>query len=342
MVEKELMSAAVFEDEGKLALKEIPIPRITKPDHVLLKVEAASICGTDIKILQVPPLHPAEKGIVLGHEYVGTVVDKGEACQHLKVGDLAAVDPNITCGYCFFCRNGQPNMCLNMTTLGIFKDGGFAEYSVAPAKALHKVKKDIPPELAVYAEPLSCIVNAFDKLDFKIGSKVLVLGAGPIGLYFIMFFVKSFSSLVAVSEPNNYRRNYAEKLGANLVIDPNEGDLFKISEEHTKVGFDIVVDAVGTLLPQALKLVRKGGTILMFGMNDQEQSTIAPYYLTRYEIKLLGTFISNFSFARAISLIESRRLPLDKVITHRIPLSSISDGIKWMESGEALKIIVKP
>ncbi|MGE5592374.1 MAG: alcohol dehydrogenase catalytic domain-containing protein, partial [Betaproteobacteria bacterium] len=113
------MLAAVFEGSGRLAVKEVAVPVIRKDDEVLLKVEAASICGTDVHILEVPPGHPATPGSILGHEYVGTVLKAGPGVEGLQEGDRVVVDPNLTCGRCRYCRMGMPNMCENMTTLGI-------------------------------------------------------------------------------------------------------------------------------------------------------------------------------------------------------------------------------
>ena len=126
------MPAMVFEGGGCLTLKEMPVPRLEADDQVLLKVEAASICGTDLQILRVPPGHPATPGTILSHEYTGEVLDAGNGVRLLKKGDRVVVDPNLTCGQCPYCRAGATNLCLNMTTLGIFRDGGFAEFNVAP------------------------------------------------------------------------------------------------------------------------------------------------------------------------------------------------------------------
>ena len=149
------MLAAVFEGKGKLSLKEVPVPEIKELDEVLLQVERASICGTDMRILEIPPGHPATEGVILSHEYTGKVLAAGGAVTQFKKGDRVVVNPNITCGNCSYCKMGIPNMCENMTTLGIFVNGGFARYNVAPVKALHKISPDLLPELAVFTEPLS-------------------------------------------------------------------------------------------------------------------------------------------------------------------------------------------
>jgi (R,R)-butanediol dehydrogenase/meso-butanediol dehydrogenase/diacetyl reductase len=152
---KGTMKAAVFEGLGKLVLKEVPIPQIKKSDEVLIKVEAASICGTDVHILDVPPGYPAKPGIILGHEYIGEIIEIGSEVKDFQVGDRIVLDPNLTCGHCYYCNLGKPNMCLNTEVLGITINGGFAEYSVVPVKAIFKIRKDIPTDIAIFAEPLA-------------------------------------------------------------------------------------------------------------------------------------------------------------------------------------------
>jgi len=259
------MLAAVFEGKGKLNLKEVPTPEIKKPDEVLLEVKMASICGTDMRILEVPPGHPATEGVILSHEYTGKVLEVGEAVTQFKKGDRVVVDPNITCGNCSYCKMGIPNMCENMTTLGIFIDGGFARYNIAPAKVLHKISPDLLPELAVFTEPLSCVVSATQRLKVHPGEVVVVLGAGPIGLLFIQMFKASGAGKIIVSEISEYRAKFAYESGASRVVNPLKDNLERIVKEETLVGADAVVDAVGTLFRSAMAIARRGGRILLFG-----------------------------------------------------------------------------
>ena len=135
------MRGIVFQGEGRWALEARPMPLLAADDDVLLKIDSASICGTDLHILSVPPGHPATPGSILGHEYVATVEQVGSAANGLASGDRVVVDPNLTCGLCQSCRTGQTNCCENMTTLGIYRNGGLAEFNVAPAKALHKISR---------------------------------------------------------------------------------------------------------------------------------------------------------------------------------------------------------
>ena len=188
---EKMMKAAVFEGNGVLTVKDVPVPKITKANQVLLKIEAASICGTDVHILNVPQSHPGEVGIVLGHEYIGEIIQKGDDVTGYEIGDRVALDPNITCTDCYYCKTGQSNMCKHITCLGIDIDGGFAQYNVLPASCLTKISKDLPIEVAIFAEPMACVVSAMRKIAFHVGETALVLGAGPIGLYFIQMLKAS-------------------------------------------------------------------------------------------------------------------------------------------------------
>lgn len=336
------MLAAVFEGKGRLNLKEVPVPEIKEAEEVLLQVEAASICGTDMRILEVPPGHPATEGVILSHEYTGKVLAAGGAVTQFKKGDRVVVNPNITCGNCSYCKMGIPNMCENMTTLGIFINGGFARYNVAPAKVLHKISPDLLPELAVLTEPLSCVVSATQRLKVHPGEVVVVLGAGPIGLLFIQMFKASGAGKIIVSEISEYRAKFAYQSGASRVVNPLKDNLEKIVKEETLIGADTVVDAVGTLFRSAMSIVRRGGQILLFGQNYQARTQVAQNDITRNELTVMGSFITKFTFPFAIKIIESKVLDLGKLITHRLRLEDIHKGIEAMRKGEAIKVIITP
>ncbi len=336
------MLAGVFEGEGKLSIKEVPEPKITKSDEVLIKVEAAGICGTDVHILEVPPGHPATPGSILGHEYVGIVVDKGSDAKTVDIGDRVVVDPNLTCGVCRYCRKGLPNMCENFTTLGIFLNGGFALYNVAPAKALYKISKDVPLERSALAEPLSCVVNAMRKLNLQVGDNVVLIGAGPMGLLFLLMIKAQGAGRVIVIEPTPFRAKVARDLGADIVINPKETNTKEAIMDITELGADIVIDAVGNQLSTALELVRRGGTVLLFGMNENALPQIKQIIIPRYELKILGSYISWFSFPQTVAILESGNVPVEKLVTHKLPLTRLQEGIEIMKKGEGIKILISP
>jgi 2-desacetyl-2-hydroxyethyl bacteriochlorophyllide A dehydrogenase len=339
---KKQMQAAVFEGNGKLSLCERPVPSVGRDKDVLLKVDVASVCGTDVHILAVPPGHPATEGAILGHEYVGTLVDAGDGVTHLKKGDRVVVNPNLTCGYCVYCRKSLPNMCENITTLGIFIDGGFTEYNLAPADALFAISKEVPLEEAIFSEPLACVLNGIQKLKPLPGESALVLGAGPIGLYFISILRLAGLKDIIVSEPNAERARMATKCGATEVVDPTAGNIDEVVRAKTTIGADIVIDAVGTLMAQSIASARRGGRVLLFGMNSRAVSEIRQNDITRNEVVILGSFIANATFPATVSLLESGQLRLKDLVTHRFKLRDIHEAISVMRSGKATKVLVDP
>jgi (R,R)-butanediol dehydrogenase/meso-butanediol dehydrogenase/diacetyl reductase len=337
------MKCAVFHGPADLRVEQRPKPHLQSDDDVLLRVEAASICGTDLHILSDPPGHPATPGSILGHEYVGEVVNAGDGVGELKVGDRVVVDPNLTCGRCPYCRRGSPNLCLNMTTLGIFRDGGFAEYNVAPARALYPIDKRAPLDQAIFAEPLSCVLNAFGQAGLQMGDSVVILGAGPIGLLFQLLFRAGGAGRVGVAEISPMRARLARECGADAVWDPREGDIAEqVKEWSGGLGADIVVDAVGVLLGQALKLVRRGGRVVLFGMNQAVPSVVSQYEVTRHEISIIGTYIARRTFPQTVRTLESGRLPLEPLITHRIGLDGILGVLPALKTGEAVEVVIQP
>lgn len=337
------MTAAVFMGDGRLELQERPVPQPKNREDVLLRVKAASVCGSDIQILNVPPGHPATVGAILGHEYMGEVLEIGEDVRHVRPGDHVIVSPDLRCGHCYYCQMGRTNMCENRTTLGIYLDGGFARYNVAPARALFKVDKKVPPEIAALGEPLAVTMHGIGRVNIRPGDSVAVLGAGPIGSLFTMLAKLCGAGLVVVSEPAQGRREYAAGLGADVVVNPQEQDLKEVMLGLTPRGADVVVDAVGSLFSEAMRAVRRGGKILLFGVNARAQTTFRQFDITDNELDVLGSYIfDNTLFPRVIKVLESGALPLDRLITHRLPLDQILDGIQLLRKGEALKAIMLP
>lgn len=337
------MLAAVFEGQGKLSVREVPIPRIKNPDDVLLEVEAAGVCGTDLHILEVPPGHPATPGAILGHEYVGRVLETGSAVTTVQPGDRVVVAPNLYCGVCGPCAGGRPNQCEHFTTLGIYLDGGFAKYNVAPERALFKVAPTLPPQEAVYVELLSCIVGGTEKVRLQPGETVAILGAGPVGLMFELVFKAAGAGKIIMTDIAPYRLDYARKLGADVVVNVKNEDPVAVTREATGGrGVDVVVDAVGSLLPQAIEQAAVGGKIVLFGMNQQAYPQVHQFDITRKELTVMGTYIGINTFPKAIRMLESGVVKPSALTTHMLPLARILEGIAALRAGEGIKVVITP
>ncbi len=338
----ERMPAVVFQGEGRWALEERPVPSVRNPEDVLLQVEACGICGTDLHILEVPPGHPATPGVILGHEVIGRVVEVGPAVTHLRPGDRVAVAPNLHCGVCRFCQRGLYNHCERFTTLGIFLDGGLAPYEVAPARALFPISPQVPLERAIFTEVLSTVVGGTLQARLHPGEHAVVLGCGPVGLLFLQVFRASGAGSLIAADIAPFRLEFARRAGADRVVNPREEDLEAVVREVTGIGADVVVDAVGTLMSTALRLVRPAGTVILFGMNAQARAEIAQYDITRREIRVVGSYVGRHTFPLAIQMLERGAIRPEELVTHRLPLARFGEGLEHLRRGEAVKVMMVP
>lgn len=341
MTTASVMMAAVFEGEGSLKVRQIPIPTIANPDDVLIRVEACSICGSDVRALAVPPEFIYVPNIIIGHEYCGIVEEKGSAVTSVDIGDRVVVHPNLWCGKCYYCRTGQTNLCSNITHLGNMVDGGMSEYSIVPERLVYKISKSVPAHVACLAEPLACVLNATGTVRVHPGENVVVLGAGPIGLIFACLY-KAAGANVIVSEISEFRSGFARRVGADLVINPATEDLVARVCSETLVGADLVVDAVGVLLPEALRLVRKGGQIVLFGLNEKTPVELNQSSITFREVTVRGTYIAKGTFPMAVQLLEKQTLPIEHLITHRLRLNQCVQGFELMRDGSGIKVVIEP
>ena len=336
------MLAAIFEDEGKLVVREVPVPAIRRPDDVLVKVEACGVCGTDIRILGVPPAVRAKKGIVLGHEYIGQVVETGTAVPQFQAGDRVAVMPDLPCGKCRFCTEGRPNLCDQMVSIGGDLDGGFAQYALAPAHGLIRISADLPAEEGAFVELLSCVLGGVQKAALLPGEDVVIIGAGPAGLVYMKVFQAAGAGQVIMAEVSAWRAEFARQAGADRVVNPGQVDLREAVQAATDGGAHIVVDAVGSQLSLAMSAARKGGRIIVFGEDHQAQVTIREQDIQGKELRILGSFIGIQLFPKAVRLLESSAVRLSSLITHRLSLSQLPAGIAELAAGRGAKGVCFP
>lgn len=344
------MKALVFKDLGKLELEELPIPEVTAPNQVLVKVAACGICGTDVKIMEGK--HAYKQNTVLGHEFCGTVIEVGSGVTAVAVGDRIALDNNSRCGLCDFCRMGLSSQCVELKnrTLGIFKNGGFAEYALATEDVCFRIPDSIDDITATQVETLGTVLNGMNTVQMRCYDSVLVLGCGPIG-YLFTEIAKNVAARVAVTEIDPFRIAVAHKFGVP-VFNPYacdlEAEVLKITAGK-KV--DIVIDAVGTELANALKYVNPGGKVLAFGMDDSSEVSIKPYNITRQAIKILGSYIGQNTILPSIKLLQTGKLAMDNFFTETIPLEEGPAAFKKLgldlKTGkhipkQAMKIVLKP
>lgn len=313
------MKAFIVADVGKLERVERPIPQIQAPDDVLLKVKAVGICGSDVKILEGK--HHFKPGTVLGHEFCGQVVAVGSHVRHIKVGDRVAIDNNIRCGFCSFCRMGMSSQCVDIKTsaLGVMRDGGYAEYCLVPEKQCYVLPPEIDDVLGTQVETLATVVNGMNTLVMMPYDYVLILGFGPIGYLFAQL-AKNIAAHVAVTEIDPFRIQVAQECGLT-VWNPRNVDIEqKITEFTYGRKADIVIETTGNAFEQALKCVTPGGKVLLFGMDSSVRATVVPNEITRWAIKVLGVYLGQNTMVPAIRLFQEKRLNMKPFFTQVISL----------------------
>ncbi|HRW47519.1 MAG TPA: alcohol dehydrogenase catalytic domain-containing protein [Caldilinea sp.] len=331
----------IFRGNGVLEYVERDAPQIEAADDVLVQIEACGICGTDLNILAVPPAHKAPPGIVIGHEGVGIVKAIGPAVQSVRPGDRVVIANRLTCGQCDYCRRGLDNQCTNYQTIGTTIDGAFAPTLRAPACALWKIDPSVPRDDAALFEPLSCAVGSVKRAPFQPGDNVAIIGAGPMGLLFALLYRTLGAGKIILLDVAPYRLEFAQEMGMDAALNVTQVDAAAEVKRLTGIGADIVVDAVGNQMSQALQLARRGGQVILFGLRPHDNPPVNQYTITRYDLTVHGTFVGLHPFAQTIQLLESRRVQPSVLVTHRLPLAELERGVELMRTQQAMKVLIE-
>ena len=331
----------IFRGNGILEVVERQPSQLVADDDVIVRVEACGICGTDLNILAVPPAHKAPPGIVIGHEGVGIVAAVGSAVTSVQPGDRVVIANRLTCGKCDYCRRGLDNQCTNYQTIGTTIDGAFAPTLRAPARALWKIDASVPRDDAALFEPLSCAVGSIKRAPFQPGDNVAIVGAGPMGLLFALLYRAMGAGKVILLDMAPYRLEFAQEIGMDAALNVTQVDAPAEVKRLTGLGADIVVDAVGNQINQAIQLARRGGQVILFGLRPHDNPAVNQYTITRYDLTLHGAFVGLHPFAQTIQLLESRRVQPSILITHRLPLTELERGVELMRTQQAMKVLIE-
>jgi L-iditol 2-dehydrogenase len=346
------MKAAVFNGPGRLSLEERPRPEIG-PDEILVRVQAASICGTDLKIYRGGHFRVGEGDTrVLGHELAGDIVEVGANVAWWKVGQRVSVVPNIGCGHCDMCRRGLNNMCPDYDAFGINIDGGFEEYMVVTPAAIYggnlfEMPAALDWEAAALIEPLSCCFNAWKDLKVTPGDRVLVLGTGPIAGFFLMLARAYGARQVIVVGRRAARLAEIAGLGATDTVDSSEVD---VVEEVMRLtggrGVDVAVTAAPApeLQVQAMATLARYGRINFFsGLNKGTLVEIDTNKVHYWGLTLLGSTGSSIEdYARSLKLVESGQIDVKTVITHRFGMDQAVAAFDHALAGRGMKTLILP
>ena len=343
------MKAAVYEGKEQIILRDVDRPEL-EAGEVLLKIEACSVCGTDLRTYRHgdAKIKPPR---ILGHEFCGVVVEsRAPAGAAVTLGDRVVMYIVLACGTCRYCRKGRPNLCTNRTTMAYHHDGAFAPYMKVPARAvdqLFKVTGDISSAEMSLAEPLGCVINAHSKLGVGLKDTVVVIGAGPIGVMHALVSRSQGAQKVYLLDTAQNRLKIAHRfdLDGYATVNADGSHREQIKEWTDGFGPDVVIVACSVAAAQAdaLEIAGKGARVEFFGGLPKTKPTaeLNTNHLHYKELIVSGSYSEKLSdFQAASALIQSGRFPAKKVITHTLPLARVNEAFTLMESGEALKVCV--
>lgn len=336
------MQAVVFREPYAVVVEEVPTPSV-KPHEVLIRVEAAGVCGTDIHLMEggYEPKYP----LIPGHEFSGVVVEVGSGVRSCKPGDHVTVDPNLYCDRCYYCRRDMQNHCEAWEAIGVTLPGAFAEYVAVPEPSVHGIGSLNFTEGA-FVEPLSCVVYGQRRARVRMGDSVLIHGAGPIGLLHLQMAKYSGCANVTITDLRPERLALAKQLGADHVVQASGEDVDAALREIEPRGFDLVIDATGVpaVVEGALLHVKTGGRFLLFGVCPNE-STIrwSPYEIYRRDLEIIGAFALRKTFQPAIELLETKAIQVAPLVGMTVGLKELPEALELMRQGQApMKIHVHP
>ncbi|KAJ3440620.1 l-threonine 3-dehydrogenase [Anaeramoeba flamelloides] len=340
---KKTMKCMLYEGPQTVKFCEIAVPK-PKRGNVLVQVKRCGICGTDLHIYKGEIKSFSQKGIVLGHEISGVVSQLGNEVEDFEIGTRVAIDPNLFCSKCEFCRTKKKHFCKNWNAIGVTLNGGFAEYVEVPSSACYVIPEGISFKKAALFEPLSCILHGISRASMEPCDTILVQGAGSIGLLFIQCLKKLGAYRIIVSDIDNNKLLLAKGYGADVLINVKEKDLNEtVLQETNQLGVDLFIDAAGLLstIPNSLKIVKCGGKVLIFGVPPENKTVeIEPYLIYRREIQIIGSFTNPNSNVTAMKFLE--KIDHSKIISHVIDLNEIEEkGFKMMGKEGTFKIQVK-
>lgn len=345
------MKAASFYGPGVIHIEERETPQIG-PDEILMKVHAAAVCGTDLRIFKFGHFK-IPQGIkrVLGHEVSGEVAAVGEQVSGYAVGERISVIPNIGCGHCEACRQGYNQLCPEYDAFGINLDGGFQEYMKIPASAIRggnivKVASHISYEEATLVEPFSCTFNSCKRLGTKPGDIVLIIGAGPIGACHVMVNRLVGASKIIVADIVDQRLEAIQKFNADSVVNSTKEDLKSVVMRETGGrGADVIIAAcsVPALQQQALELAAFHGRINFFGGLPKGKNVVPlDTNLIHYkELIVLGTTGASISdYLTAMDIVENRRVDLTGLVSKKFSLDETAEAFAYAQSGQGMKALM--
>lgn len=335
------MRAAKLNAIGHIDVEEVPFDQKPAPGQAVVQVKAVGICGTDLHIFEQGRAD-VELPRIMGHELSGVVVSVGEGVENVKPGDSVVMDPVIACKTCRTCQNGYFNVCEHVKCLGVQTDGGFCDYLLADADSLYAFPDRLSFEEAALTEPFSVAANIISRTQVQPGERVVVIGAGTIGLCLIQA-LKGLGAEVLAADIEEKKLAYAKSFGADKVVNTKEADLKKEVEAFYPGGANVVIDAVGVspLTRLSVQLAAPRGRIGVIAF-DGRAMDLPPVEITKKELSLVGSRMNLHCFPEVIKWMEEGIIHPEKMITSVYPVEQIQEAFEKLaeKSGGDIKTII--
>ena len=326
------MKAAVLEQNQMIRVKDVPLPEPSS-EEVIVRVALAGICGSDHTLFHGRFGVPLP--VIPGHEAIGTIVQLGDGVAGLTVGQRVTIQPNFSCGHCPLCASGSGNLCASKTRLGVDINGVFAELVKVPARYIWPIPQGIADEVAVFAEPLAVGIRAMKKAAPQPDNKVLIFGAGVMGLLTLQLAALRGARISAL-DLSKKRLELAQKLGAHQTIDP------ELPVESCFNTFDLIYETSGApaALDLSVRLAAPKGKIVVLGLPGREHSVSADL-IVRKELQILGSLIYTDEFPKSLETLKAGQIQTGLLTSARIGLSDLHQALKDFNAPGRIKTLVQ-
>ncbi|MGQ4832886.1 MAG: zinc-dependent alcohol dehydrogenase [Candidatus Asgardarchaeia archaeon] len=332
------MKAAVLTESG-FKIKELPIPSISSND-VLIRVKSVGICGTDIAIYK--GTYKKNLPLILGHEFSGVIERVGPSVKNLAEGMRVTSEINIVCNHCYYCTHGMRTHCINRKAIGISRDGAMAEYVVVPAENIHIIPDSLSFDEATFIEPLAAAIETFEMAPLGKDDNIVIYGSGKMGLLIAQVAKIFGAKKVIVIGRTQWKLDLAKELGADVVINTKNEDVFsRVLEECNGVGCDYLVEATGNpeVVKDCFKLVRSRGVVSLKSTHGENVELNITDIVVR-ELRIQGSRCGPFE--PAIKLLREKKVKVKPLISKIYPLEMVEEAFREAMSSDTIKVILHP
>ncbi|MTI62142.1 MAG: zinc-binding dehydrogenase [Firmicutes bacterium] len=336
-----MKALALTERGNPFEIIEVDEPEIRNEDELKIKIYGSGICGSELHEYQDPPKEKIDLPKILGHEYSGTIVDKGSRVKGLEIGDRVIAESSAGCEKCIYCRSGYTNLCPSREGIS----GSFTDYIVVPSRYVYKLPDNISLDLALLSEPLACVINGLEKTKIKQGDLVVVIGPGPLGILAAYLAVKSGTKVVLIGRSSSENRlKIAAELSIPHIINSDNTNAKKYIKKLDSFGADVVISCVGSaeVVNLGFELLKNGGSYTELGLFNRNQVSVDFEKIVSKEINVVGAVSHKpESWNQLLKLYESGLLDgLQKIITGEYQLSEWKKAFENLISRKDTKAVI--